>query len=222
MLSLIKNNFGLKVLSVALALVAWTYVHITSPGNAAARLDQTLTIPIVATGLPPGEQVRYADRTATLVVELQHGAAVKADQVQAVVDLSDLAPGFHNVPVKVVGPDLAIRSLSPASVTLRVDRVEDRTVPVTIDYAGGRTGVVVESAQVTPQMETIRGVDTDVARVDAVRVTIPLPAKPERFDAMIRPDPVDAHGAVVGGLGVSPNLVRVRARFVAPGAAPQK
>jgi hypothetical protein len=56
-----------------------------------------------------------------------------------VLDVSDLVdPGFHNVPVKIVAPDVAIRSLSPASVTLSLDRLEERVVPVSVDYVGGR------------------------------------------------------------------------------------
>jgi len=64
------------------------------------------------------------------VIEVpRNGTAVKPDQVQAVLDVGDLVdPGFHNVPVKIVSPDVAIRSLSPASVTLSLDRLEERVV----------------------------------------------------------------------------------------------
>jgi hypothetical protein len=217
-LNLLRNNFGLKVLSVALACAAWGYFHLAAAPGTTARFDQTLSIPIVVTGLRTGYQVRYADKVATVVIQVpRNGNAVKNDQVQAVLDVSDLVdPGFHNVPVKIVSPDVAVKSLSPASVTLSLDRLEERIVPVSFDYIGDRRGIVVESSEVDPSTTTIRGVAADLARVTGVRVGVAIPGKPEQFDAMIRPTPTDARGSEVQNVQVSPNLVRVRARFIAP------
>jgi YbbR domain-containing protein len=217
-LNLVRNNFTLKVVSVCLALAAWGYFHLAAAPGTTARFDQTLSVPIVVTGLKPGYQARYTDKVATVVIEVpRNGTAIKPDQVQAVLDVGDLVdPGFHNVPVKIVSPDVAIKSLSPASVTLGLDRLEERSVPVSFDYVGDRRGVVVESADVNPATTTIRGVATDLSRVTGVRVEIPIPAKPEPFDKMIRPTPIDARGTEIPGVQISPNFVRVRAHFVAP------
>ncbi|MDB5041577.1 MAG: YbbR-like protein [Candidatus Eremiobacteraeota bacterium] len=218
MLNLVRNNFTLKVVSVCLALAAWGYFHLAAAPGTTARFDQTLSVPIVVTGLRPGYQARYTDKVATVVIEVpRNGTAIKPDQVQAVLDVGDLVdPGFHNVPVKIVSPDVAIKSLSPASVTLGLDRLEERSVPVSFDYVGDRRSVVVESAEVNPATTTIRGVATDLSRVTGVRVEIPIPAKPEPFDKMIRPTPIDARGTEIPGVQISPNFVRVRAHFVAP------
>ncbi len=224
LLNLLKNNFGLKLLAVGLALTAWGYFHLAAAPGTTARFDQTLAVPIVVTGLRTGYQARYADKVATVVIEVpRNGTVVKPDQVQAVLDIGDLVdPGFHNVQVKIVSPDVAIKSLSPASVTLSLDRVEEHRVPVSIDYVGDRRGIVVESAQVDPTMTTIRGVAADLSRVTAVRVEIPMPDKPQELDKMIRPAPSDAQGAEISDVQVSPNLVRVRARFIgSKGAQPR-
>ncbi len=216
-LNLLKNNFGLKLFAVCLALTAWGYFRLAAGPGIAAKFDQTLAVPIVVTGLKTGYQVRYADKVATVVIEVpRNGTTVKPEQVQAVLDVGDLVdPGFHNVPVKIVSPDLAIKSLSPASVTLSLDRLAERVVPVAFDYVGDRRGIVVESAQVNPPMTTIRGIAAELSRVTGVRVEIPIPNKPQRLDSMIRPTPTDAHGDEVANVQISPNIVRVRARFVA-------
>jgi hypothetical protein len=159
-LNLLRNNFGLKLLSVFLAVAAWAYFHLAAPAIT-ARFDQTFSVPI------------------------------------------------------------AIKSITPASVTLALDRVDERTVPVSIVYAGASTGVVVEAAHVDPGLTTIRGVSGDLRRVSGVRVVIPIPAKPNRLDAMLQPTPIDARGNEIAGVHVSPNLVRVRADFVTP-LAPAK
>ncbi len=215
LLNLLKNNFGLKVLAVCLAVTAWGYFHLAAAPGTTAKFDQTLAVPIVVTGLRTGYQARYADKVATVVIEVpRNGTAVKPDQVQAVLDVSDLVdPGFHNVPVKIVSPDVAIRSLSPASVTLSLDRLEERVVPVSVDYVGDRHAIVVDTPVVTPSTTTIRGVGTDLSRVTGVRVEIPIPPKPQLFDSMMRPTPTGAGGEEIASVQVSPNLVHVRAKF---------
>jgi YbbR domain-containing protein len=135
-----------------------------------------------------------------------------------VLDVTDVAdPGYHNVAVKIVAPDVAIKSLSPASVTLSLDHLEERIVPVSIVYAPA-PGIVVESAHVDPATATVRGVAEDVDRVTSVRVTIPIPSKPQRFDSMVQPTPTDGRGNEIATVQVSPNLLRVRAAFVTPTA----
>ena len=119
MLNLLRNNFGLKVLAVGLALAAWGYFHLAAAPGTTARFDQTLVVPIVVTGSSPATRRATTTKVATVVVEVpRNGPTVKPDQVQAVLDVSDLVdPGLHDVPVKIVSPDIAIKSLSPASVT---------------------------------------------------------------------------------------------------------
>lgn len=218
MLNLLRNNFGLKLLSVCLAVAAWAYFHLAAAPGSTARFDQTFSVPIAVSGLKPGYQARYAEKVATVVIEVpRNGPVVREDQLQAVLDASDLVdPGYHNVQVKLVAPDVAIKSISPASVTLALDRVDQRTVPVSIVYGGESSGVVVESTHVDPGLTTIRGVGNDLRRVSVVRVIIPIPAKPNRLDAMLQPVATDARGNEIPGVQVSPNLVRVRADFVAP------
>jgi hypothetical protein len=212
----IRRNFGLKALAVALAILAWAYFHFSAAPSITAHFDQQFTVPIVATGLHEGlVATGYSDRTAIVTVEVpRNGPPIKPEQISAVLDLNDRTePGIINVPVSIVAPDLVIKSLSPASVTLDVDRVETRLIPVSISYTGGNGSLVVESSTVTPTVTTVRGIATDLAKVDVVKIEIPMGTKPGDFDAMVRPVASDARGGDVSDVQVSPNLVRVRARF---------
>jgi YbbR domain-containing protein len=216
-LTLLRRNFGLKLLSVALAVAAWAYFHFSAAPGITAHFDEQLTVPLVVTGLRPGFVARYTDKTALVTIDLpRNGSQVKSDQVQAVLDLSTHPdPGVFNVPVEIIAPNVQIHSLTPASVTLTLDRLEERTVPVAIDYTGDTRGsVVVESADVNPSMVTIRGTANDLARVNAVRVEIPIPLKSGVIDTMTSPSAVDGRAGSITSVDVSPNLVRVRARFV--------
>ena len=216
MLNLLKNNFGLKVLAVGLALAAWGYFHLAAAPGTTARFDQTLVVPIVVTGLKPGYQARYDDKNATVVVETpRNGPGPKPEQMQAVLDVSDLTdPGKHAVAVKLNAPDIVVKSLAPASVYVTLDRIEDRTVRVNLDYVGDRRGIVIDSAQIDPTLTTIRGPATALSRVAGVRVQIEIPAKPKLLDEMVGPVPIDARGATIDEIQVSPNLVRARVKFI--------
>lgn len=202
--------------SLALAIAAWAYFHFSAAPNITAHFDQQLNVPIVVTGLRPGYVARYTDKIALVTIDApRNGPAIKPEQVQAVLNLSDRPdPGVFNVPVEIIAPNLQIRSLSPASVTLSVDRLAERTIPVSIAYVGEERGIVVESASLTPAVVTVRGIATDLAKVQAVRVDIPFSNKSASVDAMIKAVATDVRGADVGGVELSPNLVRVRARFV--------
>ncbi len=216
MLSIVRRNFPLKAFAFVLAVAAWAYFHFSANPNITARFDQQLSVPIVVTGLRPGYVAHYTDKFALVTIDATRNATpIKPDQVEAVLNLADNPdPGVFNVPVQIIAPNLQIRSLSPASVTLSLDRLEERTVPVSIAYGGDIKNVVVESAGVNPSLITLRGIATDLARVQAVRVQITLPVKAANVDAMIRPVATTATGEEVAAVQLSPNLVRVRARFV--------
>jgi hypothetical protein len=49
-----------------------------------------------------------------------------------------------------------------------------------------------------------------------VRVDVPLPNQPHLLDAMLRPIAIDDRGNELAAIGVAPNLLRVRANFIAP------
>jgi hypothetical protein len=215
-LNVLRNNFGLKVLAVGLAVTAWGYFHLAAAPGTTARFDQTLLAPIVVSGLKPGYQARYKEKVATVVVEVpRNGPELKPDQVQVVLDVSDIAnPGPHNVQLKLVSPDVAIKSLSPASINVTLDRLEERMMRVSVHYSGDRRGIVVESTQVDPPATTVRGAASEVASVSAVRVEIEIPSKQGGLDKMIRPTPIDAAGVELPNVQVSPNLVRVRGKFI--------
>jgi hypothetical protein len=204
-------------LALALAVTAWAYFHFSAAPSITAHFDQQLSVPIVVSGLRPGLVATFDERSAIVTVEVpRNGPPVKPDQVQAVLDLNDTpGPGIMNLPVKIVAPDLVIKSLSPASVTLSVDRLATRTLPVSIAYTGGTGAIVVASTDVSPTVTTVRGIANDLAKVEAVKIELPLATKPGDFDAMLRPLATDAQGREVANTEVSPNLVRVRAEFVA-------
>ena len=218
MLTLVRKNFGLKILAIGLAVSAWAYFHYSANPQITAHFDQQLSVPITVTGLRAGSVVRFNDREALVtIVAPRNGPAIKPDQVKAVLNLDEKLTGVYNIPIQIIAPPLDIRSFSPATVTLEIARLEERSVPVAIDYTGERKGgIVVDSIVVSPRTTTLHGTANDLARVNAVRISIPYVHEPTTYDAMSKPIATDLRGTEVAGVQVLPSAVRVRVRFVKP------
>lgn len=213
MVAAIRHNFGLKLLSVFLALIGWAYFRFAS-NPLTARFDQQLSVPIAAVNLPSGYIARFPDKDAVVTVQPQRGQPpVKADEVKAVLDLSNRTAGVYNVPVQLVAPSVAVQSLSPASVTLTVEKIDQKTFPVAM-YYGTQGNVVVSHFTVTPATVTVRGPDSELAQVATVRIDMPLSSSQPNFDEMIRPMAVNSSGEEIRDVQVAPNLVRVQARLL--------
>jgi hypothetical protein len=215
----VRNNLELKLISLALACGAWAYLRFAPSPVIAARFDQQVSIPIVSTGLLPGLQARYRDTEALVsIVSPRGGGLVKPADVRAVLSLDGKGPGVYNLPVEVIAPHYQIKSIAPSSVTLSIERVEERTIPISVHYVTDRhSATVVEALALAPQTVVARGVTSDLARIDSARVDVSLPQEESAFDEMQRPVPVDARGAAVDAVTVSPNLIRVRAHFLPAG-----
>lgn len=222
-MQIIRKNFGLKILSLALAIVGWAYFHYASNPVLAARFDQQLSVPIVAVNLPVGYFARYPDKEAIVTVSGRRGEpAVKPDEIKAVLDLAGKGTGVYNVPVELVAPNVAVQSLSPASVSLSIEKIDARSYPLSLHYLGPQeTQIVVSRANASPAQVLVHGPSDTLSEVAAVRLDVPVPQTPQSIDETVRPIPVDSAGQEIGGLDVSPDLIRVRVTF-AQGATEKK
>jgi|HubBroStandDraft_2_1064218.scaffolds.fasta_scaffold01565_3 YbbR domain-containing protein len=217
-MQIVERNFGLKLLALGLAILGWAYFRFASnPIVATAQFDQQLSIPISAVNLPLGYVAHFTDHQAVVTIATKRGApAINPEEIKAVLDLSNKETGIYNVPVQLVAPDVAVQSLSPASVTLAVERIDQRSYPISVHYLGTQNGaIVVSDTQILPGSAIVRGPTSMLAQVAAVHAGVALPNEPKTVDEMVRPVAVDASGAEVSGLSVAPNLVRVQMRFVA-------
>jgi YbbR domain-containing protein len=222
-LEIVRKNFVLKALALALAVVGWGYFRLAGNPVVATPQFQQLSIPIAAVNLPLGYDARFADHDAVVTVAAQRGqAAVKPEEIKAVLDLSNKGTGVYNVPVQLVAPDVAVQSLSPASVTLTIEKVEQRSFPISVHYVGAQpSGIVVTYTAIGPDAAVVRAPTSLLAQVAGVHADVALPNEPKEIDEMVRPVAVDATGAELATFSVAPNLVRVRIHFSAGSSAPK-
>jgi YbbR domain-containing protein len=210
----IRRNLALKLLSLLLAIVGWAYFRFASNPFITARFDQQFSVPVTAVNLASGYIAKIPDRVAVVTIEPKRGdPPVKADQIKAVLDLSNRGAGVYNVPVQLVAPSVVVQSLSPASITLEIQKIDQRSLPVGVQY-NGKPNVVVSRSAVTPQNVTVRGPSEEVAQVANVRIDLSLDTTQTSVDKMIRPVAVNSQGQELTGVEVIPNLVRVQANFL--------
>lgn len=219
MLDRVRNNLPLKLLSLAIAIVGWVYLRLTPNPVIAARFVQQVSVPIATTGLRAEEIAHFNERIAVVSIDVPRaGAELRPDMVRAVLNLEGRGPGVYNVPVEVIAPKLEIKSLSPASITLAIERIEERTIPLAVRYTGdARRGIVVGAIALQPKSAILRAPTSELARVASLRVDVPLATAPSTLDAMLRPVATDDRGNEIAGIAILPNLTRVRVRFDAAG-----
>ncbi len=215
MLDRLRNNLGLKVLALAVAVGAWGYFRFAANPAIAAHFDQQLSVPIVTSGLGSDELARFADKEALVTIVSPRGAStpIRPDDLRAVLNLAGRGPGVYSVTVTVIAPHLEVKSVAPASETLQIESIAGRELPVAVRYTGDEHGLVTSTVRADPGTLTVRGATSDLARVASLRVDLTFPSGPGRVDSMLRAVPVDARGDEISGLSVAPNLVRVRAAF---------
>lgn len=212
---IIRKNFGLKALSLALAILGWSYFRFASNPVLGPGFEQQLSVPIAAANLPVGFIAHYTEKEAVVTVEQKRGEpAVKPDEIKAIIELGNKGPGVYNVPVQLVAPDVSIKSLSPASVGLTIEKIDDRSYPLSLHYSGQSSSLVVNDSSMDPTSVRVQGPTSLLQQVTAVRVEVPVPTSPTDIDSMVRPSAVDQAGQEIGGLVVSPDLVRVQVHFV--------
>ncbi|MDQ2680683.1 MAG: hypothetical protein M3Y21_06640 [Candidatus Eremiobacteraeota bacterium] len=210
-MQIIRKNFGLKLLSLSLAIVGWAYFRYGSNPVIAARFDQQLSVPITTVRLAPDSIAKYGEKEAVVTIAARSGApALKPDEIKAVLDLANRAPGIYNIPIQLVAPKVVIQSLSPASITLTIERIGQRRMPVSLHYVGAQVpGIIVSDAQTLPASVLVRGASDQLALATTIRLDLPIRGTAGTQDEMVRPIAVNSLGQILSDLAVTPNLIRV-------------
>jgi hypothetical protein len=170
-LGLVFQNFGWKLLSLAIAVVIWALVA-SEP-----ELATFATVRLEYKNLPDDLEIS-SDPVTSLVLELRGSSGelrALGDGVRpaVVLDMSAVTPGERTFPIGDGNVKLArgvrlVRAI-PSEIRFDFERASVRTVPVHVRFAGeGLRGYEVARYQVTPSQLQITGPFSRVARITAV------------------------------------------------------
>jgi hypothetical protein len=136
-----RHNLGLKVLSVALALLLWSFVH------GAKVVERELVLPLRCTNLadslallsePPREaRVQVSGATQEFVLRrLLPGAELRVNLTHARPPLVRVTPTVTEVAMGGTTRLTVVRILEPSVIDLGIDRRAERTLPVRVVLKG--------------------------------------------------------------------------------------
>ena len=211
LLGAIVYNWPLKLMALALATLL--YAGLVFSQN---TLTRPVSVPIEAANQPAGtiligslgevSDIRYfvTDQTDVSFTSSNFSAQVDLSKVQA-------GPQSQSVAVAVVSADPRIQVISatPAFVSVRLEKVEPKDVPVVVVPGAVPAGLEIRPPQQSIQTATVRGAESDIARVTQVRAVVPIDASGIDIDRDFALRPVDELGEPVPGVDVEPSTVRV-------------
>jgi YbbR domain-containing protein len=211
----LAKNLGTLLTAFILAVIVWVSAVVASDPSDTHILSRPVSIEII--GQDPGLQI-MGDVSRDITLELRAPASVwttlnnDKQSARAWVDLSNLGPGVHDVPVNVqITPHLVrLISQDPEHLTITLDSIITQVFQVNLKVSGDPpVGYQAQSPLVDPTEVTVTGPESLISHVAEVRVAMDITNANQTIVKDITPLLLDAEGRVVSGLTVSPESVKI-------------
>jgi len=170
MFKLITENWALKLMSLVFALMLWFFIM------GERRLEVNYRVPLEFQNLP--RELMVANEIPSMVDIRISGPRtllmkVSPNDISITVDLTGLRPGltsFRRLEERLNLPSgLRVTRLSPSFVDVRLERIQQKTVPISIALNGEpMSGFVVGSIRAMPDQITIEGAETELKNITEV------------------------------------------------------
>ena len=218
LLDVVLHNWPLKLAAVGLATVFYGGVVLSQD---ARTFNGQIPIrpPVIPPDMwlleppPPVTSVRFFAPEGT--------DQPSTDTFRATIDLSGITQGGeYQVPVEVtsVNPDIQVLEVTPSVVSVQLDPLVTKIVPVKIERGEVPDGLEVGSETATPSTVTVSGPKTIVDQVTAARADVVIQQSGIDVDEDVSLIPVDAIGDARSPADVTPTTARITIRiFSEPG-----
>ena len=175
MREMLQRNLGYKVISLVLAVLFWLWVTNQQSPAQGVYGDQTYTLPLVLRNQP--SNIIVMTKLPAIRVRLQgNNPNVNVKDLYAYIDMSGSTPGEHTFVVKMdPQPQIKILDLQPQNLTLQLDSVQEKTLPVYVNLSGSPAdGFQAGDPIVRPQVVNVRGPGTILNVLDKATVEVSL------------------------------------------------
>jgi len=199
------------VLSLAVWISAVTandpIVEKTFPGAIPIEVIGQSSNMIITSNLPVLSSLVLSAPQSVWDVALNEQGAVRA-----VVDLSGLEPGTHNLPIQIqiVPRPVRLVNQSPENVSLTLETLAVKELPVSLVLRGTlATGYQAGDARLDTELVTITGAAPMVDRVAKVRATLDVNQANQTINRIVTLVALDETDAVVNDVTIVPSEVSV-------------
>ena len=208
-LGVLIHNWPLKLAAVGLATLLYG-------GLVLSQSSATLTgvVPVEVVGQPADGFMLTTIRPVTEIRYVSPAGIkpISAD-FEAWVDLADIEPGSGpqsvNVQVRSVDPRITVAGIDPATVTIDLDRLATRVVPVQVERGNAPAGLEVGTIAVSPTEVVVRGPASVISRVVAARANVLIESSGIDVDQEVDLVPVDSLGDAIAQVQLEPPTARV-------------
>ncbi len=178
MLKLVTENWTLKLLSLAFALILWMFImgerHLEVGYTVPLELQKLSRDLVIANQVPSLIDVRISGPRTLLM-------KVSPSDISIAVDLSDLKPGltsFKRLEERLNLPNgLRVTRVSPSFVDIRLERRKEKAVPIKVVLAGDPDpGYRIAGLKTTPEKVEISGAESELKKISEV-MTEPIDLK---------------------------------------------
>ena len=165
-----SSNLFLKIISVVMACMLWFYVA----GDVSSEMVRSVHCSVDYVNVPAHTMLFNQDKEVVVQIsgEKQLFTNPSFEKIACEADLSGLDVGKYKLAVKVTVPkNIKLVSVDPEKVGFELVKYIEKSLPVTIKVKDGiPEGLFLESVQIHPKEITIKGEESMVSSVKALRV----------------------------------------------------
>lgn len=218
---LLENDTVLKILSLLAAIFLWIEVALPAAHHPVNNKDRAIS-PVAVEWIPPkASALNVATPNPNAVTVFISGppaalSAIKPASVTASVDLSRFdRPGTYDVPVQAFAPaGTHLVKVTPPQVKVRIEQFGRRRLPVRVSVQGTPPhGYLVTKLVPDITSATASGPMSDLNQITALVASVPVTGHTGDFEDQSVLEPLNAKGAVVPHVEVSPPMVSVSAHI---------
>lgn len=186
-----RSNWQYAVMAFVMSVTLWYMV------TGRERVEVVGEVRLEFKGIPPNLVVREGlVNKVSVRVRGPKGLVrvMTARDMSYAIDLSNLKRGTNIVPLTAEKLPEArafeVVEITPSRLTLEVDAIVEKDVPVTVDINGTiPVDVRIEKTVVTPERVHLRGPESLVSRIDRVKVAVAAPALDEAGTVEVQATP---------------------------------
>lgn len=209
MISFFKKNLPEKCLALVVAIGCWIFVM----NDQNPQIENTYTVPISITNAPEGYQISKDVENVKMRVRAPRSLFSNIDETnfKAYVDLNGVDSGMQELQIQTVLPSgFELVSLGPTKITLNVDKIEQKQVPVRLNLSGiPGDGKVVASVDQSLQDITVEGPVSILNQVTAAVGYIGVNGNTENFSVTVPLIAVNDKDKEIEGIHLLPKTVDV-------------
>jgi len=211
----ISQNYRTFLWALALAIAVWVSAVTTADPDETRVLPSA--VPIQITGQDPSLVIN-SEIPKSVQITLRAPRSVwdlitsDPQMAQAVLDLSGLSTGEHNLElqIQINTRPVQIVSVTPRTVALTLESLSTKTLNVDLNLLGEpATGYVVGDVNAEPKQVVISGPKSLVQKVARVQASISLSGIRQNYDQTLPMEILDDNGQKVDRVSVSPESVHV-------------